>query len=172
MPSHRQKEPVIRAVTAADSEAVARIYNHYVQETIVTFEEQPVSSTAMAQRIRDSMSAKLPWLVAEQAGDLVGYALASKWKERCAYRFSREVSVYVDASYVRQGVGSRLYDRLLSQLERQGTHAVMAGIALPNEASVALHESLGFQKVAHFKEVGFKFDRWIDVGYWQRTLCP
>lgn len=170
MPSHFQKEPRIRAATTADSDAVARIYNHYVKETFVTFEEEQVSLATMAQRIREGASAELPWLVAEQGGSIVGYALASKWKGRCAYRFSVEVSVYVDPGNLGQGIGSRLYGCLISRVQAQGIHAIIAGIALPNEASVAFHESCGFERAAHFKEVGFKFDRWIDVGYWQRTL--
>jgi L-amino acid N-acyltransferase YncA len=166
-PSHR--ELTIRAATTADANEVARIYNHYVTQTIVTFEEEAVSSSEIARRIGEVQSASLPWLVAERAGGVVGYTYASKWHGRSAYRFSVETTVYLDPSLVGQGIGSKLYGEFLAALRDRGLHAAIGGIALPNEASVALHEKFGFEKVAHFKEVGFKFDRWIDVGYWQRT---
>ena len=126
--------------------------------------------TEMARRIEEAASATLPWLVAEREGRIVGYANARKWRPRSAYRFSAEVTVYVAPDCMRLGIGSRLYEELFPSLRARGIHAVMGGIALPNEASVALHEKLGFSKVAHFKEVGFKFNKWIDVGYWQRGL--
>ena len=161
---------VIRAATTADAEAVARIYNHYVTDTIVTFEEEPVLAPEMVTRISEAQAASLPWLIAERNGEIVGYAHASKWKGRCAYRFSAEVTVYVDPVHPRRGFGSQLYVALLPMLEGLGVHAAMGGIALPNEASVALHEKFGFRKVAHFEQVGFKFGQWIDVGYWERIL--
>ena len=116
------------------------------------------------------LPAPLPWLIAERDARVVGYAYAARWHSRSAYRFSAEITVYVDASQTRTGVGSRLYDQLFPILRARGIHAVVAGISLPNESSVVLHERFGLTKVAHFKEVGFKFNRWIDVGYWQRTL--
>jgi phosphinothricin acetyltransferase len=115
-------------------------------------------------------AASLPWLVAEMAGRTVGYALARPWKERSGYRFSVEVAVYVVPELAGRGVGTLLYSRLFEELAGRGVHAVIGGIALPNEASVALHEKFGMRKVAHFEQVGYKFGRWIDVGYWQRTL--
>ncbi len=101
---------------------------------------------------------------------IVGYAYATPWKPRSAYRFSVEASVYVDFAHMGWGTGSLLYGQLLSVLQEKQIHMVIAGISLPNEASVALHEKFGFRKVAHFPEVGFKFGSWIDVGYWQRAL--
>ena len=166
---HRE-ECVIRTAMAGDAEAIARIYNHYVASTIVTFEEQAVSIEEMAGRILEIGSAALPWLVAEQDGRIVGYAYASKWKGRCAYRFSAECTVYLDPDCVGMGYGTKLYERLFAALRERGMHAVIGGVALPNPASVALHEKLGMTKVAHFREVGFKFDKWIDVGYWEVTL--
>ena len=149
---------------------MARIYNHYIRETVVTFEEEPLSASEIARRIEEVQRASLHWLVAERDGNVLGYAYAGKWNRRTAYRFAVEVTVYIDPDHVGRGLGSRLYRQLFALLERQGIHAVIGGIALPNEASVALHEKFGLQKVAHFKEVGFKFNRWIDVGYWQRFL--
>lgn len=161
---------MIRAATTADCEAVAAIYNHYVMKTIVTFEEEPVAPAEIAGRLQEVASASMPWLVAEQSGDVVGYAYSNQWKGRHGYRFSAEITVYISPDHSRRGLGSALYDHLFPLLMARGIHAVMGGIALPNEASVALHERFGLEKVAHFREVGFKFDRWIDVGYWQRTL--
>jgi len=159
----------VRTATAEDAGAVARIYHHYVANTTITFEEQPVAPAEMAERIAEVPSGSLPWLVAEEAGQVVGYAYAGKWKGRCAYRYSVESSVYLDPSVTGRGIGTRLYQALLALLRDRSIHVVIAGIALPNEASVALHERQGFAKVAHFREVGYKFGQWLDVGYWQRT---
>jgi phosphinothricin acetyltransferase len=161
---------VIRSASADDASGIADIYNHYVSKTVITFEENEVIAAVMARRIEEVQSEGLPWLVAIRKSTISGYAYATKWRTRPAYRFSAEVTVYVDPSCGRLGIGSRLYEELFSRLQARGIHAVMGGIALPNEASVALHEKFGFCKVAHFKEVGFKFNRWIDVGYWQRNL--
>ena len=112
----------------------------------------------------------MPWFVAEQDGVILGYSYASKWKGRCAYRYSMEVTVYLRPDRVGRGLGSALYSKLLPALKSQRIHVAVGIIALPNEASVKLHEKMGFLKAAHFKEVGFKFERWIDVGYWQLIL--
>jgi L-amino acid N-acyltransferase YncA len=170
MPSLSQEDSTIRAATLADAAPVAEIYNHYITKTVVTFEEEAVLPSEIAQRINVVWSASLPWLVAEVGGQVAGYAYASKWHGRCAYKFSTEITVYLAPAQVGRGLGSKLYGRLFPILRERGMHAVIGGIALPNEASVALHERFGLEKVALFKEVGFKFDRWIDVGYWQRTL--
>jgi phosphinothricin acetyltransferase len=161
---------VIRQAIAADAGDIAHIYNHYVRETIVTFEEQPVSIVEMAKRLADTAADSLPWLIAEQDGAITGYARASKWKPRSAYRFSVETTIYLAPDCLGKGVGTTLYQFLVNELKKLGLHAAIGGIALPNAGSVALHEKLGFRKVAHFAEVGFKFDRWIDVAYWQLML--
>jgi phosphinothricin acetyltransferase len=163
---------MIRMAAASDAAALAKIYNHYVRETIVTFEEELVSDVEMARRLADVQAASLPWLVAEEDGGVVGYACARPWKPRRGYRFSTEVSIYLDASQGGRGLGTLLYAQLLSELRTRGVHAAMGGIALPNDASVKLHEKLGFEKVAHFREVGFKFGAWIDVGYWEKIFEP
>jgi L-amino acid N-acyltransferase YncA len=160
----------VRAAAAEDAEAVASIYNHYVANTVVTFEEEAVSASEIVRRLGEVHAASLPWLVAERDGLLVGYAYATRWRPRRAYRFSTEVTVYVHPEHGAQGIGSALYTRLLVDVRDRGIHAAMGGIALPNEASVRLHEKFDFKKVAHFEAVGFKFGRWIDVGYWQRVL--
>jgi phosphinothricin acetyltransferase len=153
-----------------DAAAIVAIYNHYIVNTAVTFEEQAITATDMAQRIADVQGGDLPWLVAEQDGVVVGYAYATKWRVRHAYRFSVESTVYLAPSFAGRGIGRLLYTALIKRLSEQGYHLVIGGIALPNLASVALHESLGFHKAAEFKEVGFKFGRWVGVGYWQLVL--
>ena len=170
MSGHRPRACSLRAASPADAEAVARIYNHYVRDTHVTFEETAVDAAEMAARIAETQAASLPWLVATSDDGVLGYAYASKWKGRCAYRHSVETTVYLAPDATGRGLGFALYEALLGQLRERGLHAVIGGIALPNPASVALHEKLGFEQVARFREVGFKFDRWIDVGYWQRLL--
>lgn len=160
----------IRPATTADAAAIADIYNHYVTGTVVTFEEEPVSAFDMGGRIEVVLGASLPWLVAEEAGRILGYAYAGKWQARAAYRFSVEITVYLAPSELRRGLGSTLYRHLFPRLEARGIHAVVGGIALPNEGSVALHEKFGMRKAAHYPEVGFKFGRWVDVGYWHRTF--
>ena len=162
--------PVVRAAEPRDAGEVAGIYNHYVSETVVTFEEEQVSAAEFVRRIEEVRAASLPWVVAEAEGRVVGYACARPWKERSGYRFSVEVAVYVAPELAGRGIGTDLYSRLFEDLRARKVHAVIGGIALPNEASVALHEKFGMRKVAHFEQVGFKFGRWIDVGYWQRTL--
>jgi len=101
---------------------------------------------------------------------VVGFAYASKWKGRCAYRNSLETTIYLDPSVTRRGIGSSLYNALIQHVRSAGFHTVIGGVALPNEASVALHEKHGYRKVAHFEQVGFKHNRWVDVAYWQLLL--
>lgn len=162
-------QPMIRSATAEDAAEICDIYNHYVLETTITFEEQPVDVEEMKQRLIEVLK-DLPWLVWDDEGTIRGFAYASKWKGRCAYRYSVESTLYVHPGERRRGIGSTLYQELLDQLRNCGLHTVMAGIALPNDASIALHERLGFEKIAHFREVGWKFRTWIDVGYWQLFL--
>lgn len=154
----------IRAVQTSDSKRMAEIYNHYVMNTIVTFESDPVDPNEFLKRLR-AHPKHLPWYVFEDKGIVVGYCYAAPWKQRSAYANSLETSIYLDEQACGRGLGKRAYSYLLTTVDH--FHAIMGGIALPNESSVALHEALGFQKVAHFREVGRKFDRWIDVGYWQ-----
>ena len=161
----------IRPASPADAADICAIYNHYVTSTTITFEEDAVAVPDMAQRIADVEAAGLPWLVAEADGKVVGYAYATKWRVRPAYRYSVESTVYIERTRVGQGVGRALYAALLEALRQRGLHLVIGGIALPNEGSIGLHEALGFRKVAHFAEVGMKFGRWIDVGYWQLNLA-
>jgi phosphinothricin acetyltransferase len=160
----------IRPALPDDGDAIVEIYNPYVLNTCITFEEQRVTAQEMAERIRAVQDAGLPWLVAEEEGRVIGYAYATKWKARSAYRYSVESTVYLSPAAAGKGCGTRLYAELIAFLRKGNCHAIMGGIVQPNEASVALHEKLGFRKVAHFPEVGFKMNRWLDVGYWQLIL--
>jgi phosphinothricin acetyltransferase len=160
---------MIRPALISDAPAICAIYNHYITSTTVTFEEALVTAADMEQRIRD-ISAKLPWLVFEQDGQVAGYAYATPWRVRSAYRFSVESTVYVAPLQIRRGIGAQLYNALLERLRGADVRVVLGGIALPNSASVALHEHFGFEKAAHLRQVGRKFDQWIDVGYWQLLL--
>ena len=160
----------IRPAQAADAGAIAGIYNYYVRSTVITFEEEPVSAPEMAARIAEVQATPLPWLVAELDGAVTGYAYANRWKLRSAYRFSVETTIYLEHGREGQGIGTRLYSALLADLRERGLRVAIGGAALPNEASVALHERLGFERVATFRQVGFKQERWVDVAYWQLIL--
>lgn len=160
---------MIRPCTAADVASICDIYNHYVANTVVTFEESPVDAAEMSGRIAQ-VTASLPWLVFESAAGIAGYAYAAAWKARAAYRHAVESSIYLAPHAIGRGLGSALYSELIADLRRRGMHCVIGGAALPNPASVALHDKLGFAKVAEFRQVGFKFGRWIDVGYWELLL--
>ena len=160
----------VRDADAADAAAIAAIYQPYVLETSISFEEQAVEASVMAERIAATQVAGLPWIVACHDGKLIGYAYASKWRARPAYRHAVETSVYVAREDHGRGAGRALYTALLTRLRADGLHLAIAGIALPNPASIVLHERFGFEKAAHFKQVGFKFGQWRDVGYWQLLL--
>jgi phosphinothricin acetyltransferase len=164
--------PHIRPATLQDAARICAIYNHYVTTTTISFEEDAVGEQEMAQRIADVGAAGLPWLVLEVDGALAGYAYATTWRVRPAYRYSVESSVYLDPAFAGRGFGRLLYAALLDILRARALHLVIGGIALPNDASIGLHEAMGFRKVAHFSEVGKKFGRWLDVGYWELGLDP
>ncbi len=160
----------IRDAVSEDSIRLAEIYHPYVLNTAISFEELPVGATEMAARLGKLVQEGLPWLVAEYNGTVVGYAYATKWRERHAYRFSVECTVYVAESFHGKRVGNALYGALFQKLKFSGYHSVLAVIALPNSASIGLHEKFGMQKVAHFSQVGFKLGAWHDVGNWQVIL--
>ena len=160
---------MIRTVLLSDAQSICDIYNEYVKNSTITFEEIPVSPDEMKARIEDATQ-NYPWLVYEIDGKVVGYTYGRKWRDRAAYRNSVETGTYLDSKFIGRGIGAELKKELLRILKERSFHAVVSGIALPNPASVALNEKFGFSKVAHFKEVGFKFNRWIDVGYWELIL--
>jgi L-amino acid N-acyltransferase YncA len=156
----------IRHATKEDAQQIAEIYNYYITSTHHTFETEPLETADMEARIEE-VSNGYPFLVAESDGDILGYAFAAQFKLREAYEHSAEVSIYVRNEAKQRGIGTRLYDTLFKELSETLTHVIVAGIALPNDASIAFHEKLGFRKVAHFQEVGYKLGRWIDVGFWE-----
>jgi L-amino acid N-acyltransferase YncA len=160
---------MIRPAKPSDAGALCGIYNHYILHTRITFEEEPLADIEMRDRIT-TITRTFPWLVYEENGTVIGYTYASKWKERSAYRYSVEAAIYLDVHHLKKGIGTKLTEELLKQLKTRSLHSVLCGIALPNPASIALYEKFGFQKVAHLKEVGFKMDKWIDVGYWELLL--
>jgi L-amino acid N-acyltransferase YncA len=160
---------MIRQVKDSDAEAMCCIYNKYITGTRITFEETPLLAGEMVSRIKN-ITQNYPWLVYEDNGKIIGYTYASRWKERSAYRYSVETGIYIDSDYLGKGIGSLLKGELLKALKEKSIHSVICGIALPNQASIALCEKYGFKKIAHFKEVGYKLDEWVDVGYWELIL--
>ncbi len=156
----------IRPAQIADAAQIAEIYNFYVANTHHTFETETVNVNEMQNRIGEIIES-YPFFVAEENGEIAGYAFASQYKSRCAYKNSVEVSVYVKNGIRQKGIGKLLYAKLFGKLSQTDVHAIVAGVALPNEASIRLHERFGFEKVAHFRQIGFKFGKWIDVGYWE-----
>ena len=156
---------MIRDATLADAAAICEIYNYYVTNTIITFEETPVSVEQMQQRIA-AVTISYPWLVVTENDQVQGYAYISQWRSRSAYRHSTECTIYLNAETIGKGIGKALFRELLVRVQGTSIHTVIAGIALPNEPSIRMLEKFGFEQVAHFKQVGYKFDRWIDVGYW------
>lgn len=156
----------IRQVKLEDAAQVAEIYNYYIQNTHHTFETEPLSADEMERRIAETME-HYPFLVAEEDGAILGYAYATRFRMREAYEFSVESSIYVKNDAKQRKIGTQLYVQLFDELAETNVHAIVAGIALPNDASISFHERLGFEKVAHFKEIGYKLGRWIDVGYWE-----
>jgi phosphinothricin acetyltransferase len=154
-----------------DGAACARVYAPYVRDSVASFEEREPSAEELARRI-ELISRTHPWLVAEERGDVVGYAYASPHRERAAYRWAADVAVYVAPDRRRTGIGRALYGALLPLLVRQGLRIVCAGITLPNDASVRLHESFGMKPVGIYRRIGWKAGAWHDVGWWQGELQP
>lgn len=161
---------MIRTAKSEDASRIAEIYNYYIENTVVTFEEEMVSSNQISARLKKIEDSGLPWLVDQEGELVVGYAYASPWNERSAYKHTAEISVYLAHDSLGHGIGTRLYHVLFTELTKLSIKVVIGGIALPNPASKSLHEKFGMRKVAHFEKVGFKFGQWIDVGYWQTEL--
>jgi phosphinothricin acetyltransferase len=160
------------AIPATDAAACAEIYRPFVTDSPVSFEEHPPSPAEFAEKI-DKLGQTYPFLVAETAeGTIAGYAYASPYRERIAYRWSAEVSVYIHADHRGQGVGTKLYAMLLDQLRHQGFRVAIAGITVPNDASLALHKSFGFTEVGVFTRVGYKAGAWRDVAFLELQLLP
>jgi L-amino acid N-acyltransferase YncA len=159
----------IRLAGPDDAAALAAIYRPVVEDTAISFELEAPTAATMASRVAQHGRSH-PWLVCTAAGVVVGYAYATPHRDRGAYRWSVDTSVYVASHARRRGVGRGLYAALLAALTEQGFVTAFAGITLPNRGSVALHEAVGFVPLTVYREVGFKAGRWHDVGWWQRRL--
>lgn len=164
--------PLIRPATTHDCDPIAAIYNYYIENTVITFEEETIDGAEISARIAKVHAANLPWLVADEDGKVLGYAYASPWHARAAYRHTVEVSVYLDRQVTGRGIGSHLYHELFEVLRTKDIHVAIGGLTLPNPASEALHQKFGMRQVAHYHEVGHKFGQWLDVGYWQTKIDP
>ena len=162
---------MVRQVRPEDAEQLTAIYNYYIETSGVTFEEDKIASSEMRSRIaKINVKNNFPFLVYEEEGQIKGYAYATTFRERVAYRFTVESTVYVAKEHFSKGIGRILYADLLDELKKGDYHSVIGVITLPNEPSVRLHESFGFKKVGHFTEVGYKFEQWMDVGFWELLL--
>ncbi|XOV68896.1 MAG: GNAT family N-acetyltransferase [Fluviicola sp.] len=162
---------MIRSIESHDLSAVVDIYNHYIRNSIITFEEEAITVHEMEKRIhRVTGDLQMPFIVYVENETVIGYAYIDQWRTRNAYRFSAESSIYLHHEHFGKGIGTKLYKALIRLAREQGVKRLIGGASLPNPASVQLHENLGFRKVAHFEKVGFKFDQWIDVGFWQLDL--
>lgn len=164
----------IRTAGPEDAAGVAAIYAPIVRDTHTSFETVVPSADEMWRRIETTLP-RYPWLVCVGGGDVgevLGYAYASEHRPRCAYQWAVETTVYITESARRTGVGRALYDRLFEILVRQGFTRAIAGVSLPNEASVGFHESFAFERIATYPHVGYKFGKWYDTGWWQRPLAP
>ncbi|BBZ38048.1 arsinothricin resistance N-acetyltransferase ArsN1 family B [Mycobacterium conspicuum] len=161
--------PLVRPATEADAAACAEIYRPYVLDTVITFETEPPTVAEMAARIA-AAEVMYEWLVCEVDGKVAGYAYAHQFNPRAAYQWSAETSIYMARDCVRRGGGRTLYAELLSRLTKRGFRRAFAGIAQPNQASIAFHESFGFRPVGHYQRVGWKLGGWHDVQWWQLDL--
>lgn len=161
---------LVRDASAADAEACAAIYAPYVRDTAITFELEPPTPAEMVGRIAKA-TASYAWLVLEDDGRVVGYAYGGPYKERAAYRWACEVSVYLEPGLRRRGAGRALYEALLPRLAERGYRTAVAGMTLPNDASVGLHSAMGFQPVGVWRRIGWKLGAWHDVAWVQRDLA-
>lgn len=160
---------IIRPIELSDSIAIAEIYNHYILNSVASFETEALSIGMMQKRIHD-ISADFPYFVCEIDGNIAGYCYAHPWKERAAYRYTLETTVYISPQYLHKGIGRKLMEKLINSCTERGFHALIACITGNNEASISLHENLGFKKVSHFEKVGYKHNQILDVVDYQLLL--
>lgn len=161
---------LIREANVQDFEQIVNIYNHYIKNTVITFEEELITASQMVERFEKIKKTKLPWIVAQKDGEILGYAYAHFWHERSAYRFTAEPSIYLNPNSTGKGVGKILYKELISQLKDLGIKNALSLITVPNDASIALHKKFGFENVGELPDVGYKFDKWLSVAFWQLKL--
>lgn len=161
---------MIRDISLADAKQIADIYNYYIRETIITFEEEVVSAQDIEQRIKKVTAKGYPFFVYEENGVVVGYAYLSNWRERSAYDITLETSVYLNHNSIGSGIGSVLYKELIVRAKKINIHSLIGVISLPNDESKKLHKKFNFELIGNFKESGKKFDKLIDVEFWQLIL--
>ena len=157
----------IRKATFDDACAICNIYNYYIENTAITFETAPISEIEAKRRISDTTNSGHLFYVGEIDGRIIGFYNTHLWNSRCAYSATVEDSIYLDKDEMGKGYGTQLFAHLLKQIDKNTTHVLIAGICIPNESSVGLHEKFGFKQISHMKEVGRKFGQWQDVGHWQ-----
>jgi len=157
----------IRKATVEDAGDICNIYNYYIINTVITFENEAVTVGEMQSRIQDILNCGLPYYVAVDGNRVIGYCYLHQWNNRCSYSSTKEVSIYLDKDARHKGLGTKLFERILENTDHATTHVLISGICLPNESSVNLHEKFGFKQVSMMKEIGRKFDKWLDVGHWQ-----
>ena len=167
---------LIRLVRTADAPQILSMYDYYINNTAITFETSTPDIESFTERI-EHISSFYPWLVYENEAKILGYAYASQHRQRSSYRWSVDVTVYIHQSAHGKGIGSQLYEQLLSLLQKQGFYNAYAGITLPNEKSIALHEKFGFVKIGQYNRVGYKINKWWNVGWWECEInvkpeCP
>ena len=161
---------MIRDVRIEDAARIAEIYNYYIEETIVTFEYDTVSAKEIENRINKIQSKRYPYFVYEEDGLVLGYAYLNNWRERAAYDITLETSIYLDHNFIARGLGSIMYEELITRARKKDIHSLIGSISLPNDASRKLHKKFNFELIGNFKESGVKFNKLIDVEFWQLIL--
>jgi phosphinothricin acetyltransferase len=161
---------MIRNVKLSDAEHIAQIYNYYIENTVITFDENTVAEEKIRQKIENIGAKGYPFIVYEENGQLIGYAYIDTWRPHSAYNITLETSIYLDMQYAGKGLGTKLYEALIEKSHGMNIHSLIAVISLPNDCSRRLHEKFGFRLIGNFKETGEKFNKLIDVEFWQKTL--
>jgi phosphinothricin acetyltransferase len=161
---------MIRNVLPSDAARIAEIYNYYIENTIITFEEENIDAEEIERRIKSVQGKHFPYIVYEEDGQLLGYAYLNNWRTRSAYDITLETSIYLDINYMGRGIGTVLYKELIEKSKEINIHSLIGVISLPNEASQRIHKNLGFQLIGNFKESGLKFNKLVDVEFWQLML--
>ena len=161
---------MIRNVKVEDAKEIVDIYNHYILNTNVTFEVEALASGEMAKRI-EKKTKDNPWIVYEEDNKILGYAYVGEFRERMAYKFTKEVTIYLDKSVVKRGIGTKLMEALIERCKKDyDIHTLISVVTVPNASSISIHKKFGFERVGYFKEVGFKNNKWLDVEYLQLMI--
>ncbi|MBD7912964.1 MULTISPECIES: GNAT family N-acetyltransferase [Clostridium] len=160
---------MIRNVKIEDSKDIAKINNYYILNTCITFDMEKIELNDMKEKIKKHIN-RDPWIVYEENNRVIGYAYVSEWRSKAAFDLTKEVTIYLDINEKGKGVGTKLMEELLKRCREAGIHTLVSVITMPNDVSVSLHEKFGFKNVAYYKEVGYKQEKWLDVGSWHLLL--